>query len=146
MSFSLPLVFLSNSGVHTVSWTIPFIWTTGVYCSNSVNHDRAQVFIGSLTCCWDWTCNLQTISLRSTFKPNALSIVLYVPAERRRTYRLKRCDYTNKDEVNIPNILSNNNYQSSSQKFRQIKLKSFTSSCRAVTIPSRLGSYSSSKF
>ena len=32
------------------------------------------------------------------------------PEEGRRTYQLKRCDYNNKDEVNSPNILSNNNY------------------------------------
>ena len=41
------------------------------------------------------------------------------PEEGRRTYRPKR-DYTNKDEVNSLNILSNNNYQALSQKFRQI--------------------------
>ena len=40
--------------------------------------------------------------------------------EDRRTYRPKRCEYNNKDEVNRVNILSNNHYQTSSQKFRQI--------------------------
>ena len=40
--------------------------------------------------------------------------------EGRRTYRPKRCDYDNKEEVNSTNIFSNNNYQASSQKFRQI--------------------------
>ena len=36
--------------------------------------------------------------------------------EGRRTYRPKRCDYNNKDEVNSPNILSNSDYQTSSKK------------------------------
>ena len=31
----------------------------------------------------------------------------------------KCCEYNNNDEVNSPNILSNNNYQASSQKLRQ---------------------------
>ena len=38
------------------------------------------------------------------------------PEEVQRTYWLKCC-YNNKDEVNSLNILSNNNYQASSQKF-----------------------------
>ena len=42
------------------------------------------------------------------------------PEEGQRTYQLKCCDYNNKDEVNSLNILSNNNYQASSQKFKQI--------------------------
>ena len=36
-----------------------------------------------------------------------------------RTYRPKRWEYSNKDEVNSSNILSNNNYQASWRKFRQ---------------------------
>ena len=39
------------------------------------------------------------------------------PEEGRRTYQPKRCEYNNKDDINSPNILSNNNYQASSQKF-----------------------------
>ena len=39
------------------------------------------------------------------------------PKESQRTYRPKCSDYNNKDEVNSPNILSNNNHQASSQKF-----------------------------
>ena len=46
------------------------------------------------------------------------SLVRHQTHEEGRTYRPKRCDYNNKDEVNCPNILSNNNYQSSSKKFR----------------------------
>ena len=34
---------MSNSGVHTESPTEPFILTTGVDCSNSVNHDQVQM-------------------------------------------------------------------------------------------------------
>ena len=44
------------------------------------------------------------------------------PEEGRRIYRPKRCDYNNKDEVDNSNILSNNNYQASSQKFKQYEL------------------------
>ena len=40
MSF---MCFISNSEVHTESWSERFIWTVGVDCSNSVNHDWAQV-------------------------------------------------------------------------------------------------------
>ena len=49
------------------------------------------------------------------------------PKVGRKTYRPKHCDYTNKDEVNRPNILSNNDYEASSQKFRQktIRLQKF---------------------
>ena len=35
---------------------------------------------------------------------------------------LKHCAYHSKDEVNSLNFLSNNNYQASSKKFRQIIL------------------------
>ena len=74
--------FISNMGVHTESWTEPYIWTTRVDCSISVNHDRVQVLI---------PYPLHHVSLLD-----------------------------NKDEVNSPNILSNNNYQVSTQKFWQI--------------------------
>ena len=36
--------FMLNYRAHRESWTKPFIWTTGVDCSNSVNHDQVQVF------------------------------------------------------------------------------------------------------
>ena len=42
------------------------------------------------------------------------------PEEGRRTYRPKRCEYNNKDEVSSPNILSDNNYHVSFQKLRRI--------------------------
>ena len=34
---------MSNSGDHKESQVDPFIWTTGVDCSNSVNHELVQV-------------------------------------------------------------------------------------------------------
>ena len=34
--------FMSNLVVHTKSRTEPFIWSTGIDCSNSVNHDHVQ--------------------------------------------------------------------------------------------------------
>ena len=40
--------------------------------------------------------------------------------ESRRTYRSKRCEYNNKNKVNSPDIQSNNKYQASSKKFRQM--------------------------
>ena len=59
--------FRSNSGVHTVSQTEPFISTTGIDYSNPVNLGQAQVFRYSkylfviATWCWDWTGNLVQI-------------------------------------------------------------------------------------
>ena len=45
------------------------------------------------------------------------------PEEGWKTHQPKHCDYNNKDELNRSNILSNKNYQASSQRFRQIKIK-----------------------
>ena len=41
--------------------------------------------------------------------------------EGRRTYRLKRCENSNKEEDNCPKTLNDKNQQASSQKFRQLK-------------------------
>ena len=41
------------------------------------------------------------------------------PEEGRGTYRPKRWEYKNKDEDNGPKTLNDENYQASSQKFRQ---------------------------
>ena len=39
-----PLAFFTlNSGVHKESWTGPFIRSTEVDCSNSVNYNQVQV-------------------------------------------------------------------------------------------------------
>ena len=44
------------------------------------------------------------------------------PKEGRRTYRLKRCEYNNKDEDNSPKTLNDKNHPALSQKFKQLKL------------------------
>ena len=44
----------------------------------------------------------------------------WTPEKGQRTYRPKHCDYNNEDEINSPNVLIDNNYLVSSQKFRQI--------------------------
>ena len=41
------------------------------------------------------------------------------PEEGQRTYQPKCCEYKNEDEGNCPNILSDKNYQASTQKFKQ---------------------------
>ena len=69
---------LRPSGVSclTSNWTLYLIHK--IYYSNSVNHDRVQALRKSKYYCYfsrsyDWTCNLQMVTLRSTFQPNALS-------------------------------------------------------------------------
>ena len=49
MSFGFFRCFLSNSGVHRKSRTEPFIWTTVVDCSNSVNYSRVKMLV-SIPC------------------------------------------------------------------------------------------------
>ena len=44
------------------------------------------------------------------------------PEKGRRIYRPKCCEYNNKDKANSPNILRNDHYQVSSQRFKQILL------------------------
>ena len=41
------------------------------------------------------------------------------PEESRRSHLPKLCDYDNDDEINSPNIISDQNDQASFQKFRQ---------------------------
>ena len=55
---------LSNSGTFTELQTTSFIESTGVACSDSVNHNQVQVLsipVLLLTCNQDWTCILQMI-------------------------------------------------------------------------------------
>ena len=55
---------LSNSGTFTELRTTSFIESTGVACSDSVSHKRAQVLsipVLFLAYSQDWTCNLQMI-------------------------------------------------------------------------------------
>ena len=70
MSFGLLQVF--HVELRSLQWTLNrtlyLIWGWG-WLFNSVNH--YQVYF---TCSWDWTCNLQMISL-SIFWPNVLSTV-----------------------------------------------------------------------
>ena len=45
-------------------WTTSFIESTGVACSDSVNHNQVHVLrilVLLLACSQDWTCNLQMI-------------------------------------------------------------------------------------
>ena len=52
---------LSNPGIYTELRTTPFIESTGVTCSDSVNRNRVQVLRISLlflACSQDWTCIL----------------------------------------------------------------------------------------
>ena len=52
--------YLSNSRTFTELRTTSFIETMGVACSDSVSHNRVQVFL-YITRLEDWTCNLQMI-------------------------------------------------------------------------------------
>ena len=52
---------LSNSGAFIEFWTMSFIESTGVVCSDSVCHNWVQVLsipVLLLACSQDWTCNL----------------------------------------------------------------------------------------
>ena len=50
---------------RTSNWTLYLIHSVDYF--NFVNHDMVPL---SFTCTWNWTCNFQLISLRSTFQPN----------------------------------------------------------------------------
>ena len=55
---------LSNLGTYTELWTMSFIESIGVACSDSINHNQVQVLripVLLLACSQDWTCNLQMI-------------------------------------------------------------------------------------
>ena len=55
---------LSNSGTLTELRTTSFIEFTGVFCSDSISHNRVQVLgipVLLLFCGQDWICNLQMI-------------------------------------------------------------------------------------
>ena len=63
MSPGLLQVFV-ELGNYTELRTTSFIESTGVACSDSVNHNRVQVLripVLLLACSQDWTCNLQMI-------------------------------------------------------------------------------------
>ena len=97
------------------SWIELFIWTTGVECSNSVNHDWIQVLsyskysllvlpVVGIEPATTWGFYPETLSNQTTYPLHHVSLL------------------DNKDDVNSPNILSKNNYHASSQKFRQMFL------------------------
>ena len=70
---------LSNSGTDTELRTTSFIESTGVTCSDSVDHNRGQVLSIPallLACSLDWTCKLQMIV--SLGKPTSITVMLCV--------------------------------------------------------------------
>ena len=105
---------LSNSGTFTELRTTSFIESTGVACSDSVSHNRAQVLsipVLLLACSQDWTSNLHMIvSLEAqgtnAYNHYAMCPIGQTPEEGRSTYRLKRCGNNNKDEDNSPKTLN----------------------------------------
>ena len=68
----LPAFFrcLSNSGTFTELRITSFIESTGVACSDSVIHNRVEVFIPVLlfTCSQDWTRNVQQYTWRNGYR------------------------------------------------------------------------------
>ena len=139
-SFALLQVFhVKLRSLHGTSKRILYlIQVVGVIdCFNSVNHNQVQVlsyckYSMLFTSSWDWTWNLQMISLRSI-----LIISLYplrlnkefgskflvdsrvrheTPEEARRIQRPKRCEYEYEDNDNRPNTQNNKNHQASCQK------------------------------
>ena len=117
--------FMLTSRVHTESRTEPFIWTTGVDYSNSVNHDWVQVLnyckysllflpvvgIEPATSRWFHTETLSNQSLYPLLHVLLSGRIWHATHEgNQRIYRLKCYVYNNKDEVNSPNIQSNNKY------------------------------------
>ena len=64
--------------------TTSFIETTGVTCSDSVSHNRVQVFsipVLLLACSEDWTCNLQKIVSLEVQGTNTYNRYAMCPAE-----------------------------------------------------------------
>ena len=120
-----------NLGVHTESQIEPFIWTTGVNCSNSLNHDQVQVLSYS-----KYSLLLLGLKLQSPddftqkyFPTKHLYHLCHVSlldictrswlTELEQSTPVVQIKGSIQDEVNSPNILSNNN-KASSQKFRQM--------------------------
>ena len=57
-----------------------------------------------------------------------------IPDDRQKTHRSKCCEYNNKDEENSPIPLNYKSYQSSSQRFRQIRLGDFKGILQKIQI------------
>ena len=83
--------FMSNSRVHLESWTESLIWTTGINRIGTLYRCGSNKEFSSRFCEESWVQH-------------------ETPEEAQRTYRLKRCDYKNKDEVNCLNILNNDTF------------------------------------
>ena len=65
---------LLNSGTYKELWTMSFIESTRVACSDSISHNRIQVLsipVLLLPCSRDWTCNLQMIVSLEAWGTNA---------------------------------------------------------------------------
>ena len=75
--------------------------------SNPITHSLPRIHL------WSCVCSNSTFYMSSRVGHKT-------PEEGQSIYRPKRCEHNNKDDVNSPNILSNNNHQASSQKLRQI--------------------------
>ena len=87
---------LSNSGTYTELWTTSFIESTGVACSDSVNHNRVQelrIPLLLLACSQNWMVNgIRTGDPRGfdkgrSSKSCVCSRVRQISKEGRRTYR-----------------------------------------------------------
>ena len=111
---------MSNSEVHTESQTEPFIWTTELDWSSSVNHVQLLSYskysllvlpvVGIEPATSRWFHS-------NAFQPNALCTVPCVPAG---YISWNVGIITIKMRSIVLNILSNNNYQASLQKFKQM--------------------------
>ena len=85
-----------------------------------------------ITRSWDWTCNLQIISLISTLQPNAsircamLEVLCMWLEDLKKAEGYISWNFENMlEKMKNPNTLSDKYYQASSQKFRQIIKKKF---------------------
>ena len=99
----------------------PYFYITIYHVNMEVFTQSAQTYVcSSKVSLLKNPCSVQVLSTSGS--PGVGSHVWHETSkEGRRTYWLKCFEYNNKDVVNSPNILRNNYYQASSQKFRQIK-------------------------
>ena len=108
---------MSNSGAYTKLRIEPFISSTGVDGSYSVNHDWLHVFSDNNYHLLSYLSVELNLGLpddftQEHFQNNTLSIApgsrirRNAPEEGRRAYRPKRCEYNHEDEDISPNILS----------------------------------------
>ena len=75
------------------------------------------------TCTESWLIELEQstlVQIKGLVEDCVNWVYHETPGEGQRIYRPKHCKYNIKVEVNSPNILNNNDYQASSEKFWQI--------------------------